>query len=194
MFSICLDSTSNKFDPKSLPCVFLGYSDKHKGYKCFYPPTRRTYISRHVTFDEQCFPFKAPGELHQESRSLPLSVFTDLIPMRTPSPPPIIPVEFTNNVSSVPDIPEAPRIPHEAPTLAVASSLTSPTPDLILDVPSRLPGVAPTSSSPPTDNMHSMVTRSKASIIKPNPRYANLHLIPSEPKTLRSALKHDGWT
>lgn len=42
----------NKFDPKSLCCVFLGYNDKYKGYKCLYPPTRLVYISRHVIFDE----------------------------------------------------------------------------------------------------------------------------------------------
>ena len=29
------DTKKNKFDPKIIPCVFLGYSDKHKGYRCF---------------------------------------------------------------------------------------------------------------------------------------------------------------
>ena len=51
------DYAQNKFDPRSLTCVFLGYSEKHKGYRCLFPATGRVYISRHVTFDESRFPF-----------------------------------------------------------------------------------------------------------------------------------------
>ena len=47
----------NKFDLRSLKCIFLGYTNKYKGYRCFYPPTRRVYLSRHVVFDEGSFPF-----------------------------------------------------------------------------------------------------------------------------------------
>lgn len=48
----------NKFDPKSLVCVFLGYSEHHKGYRCLHPPTGKVYINRHVLFDESRFPYK----------------------------------------------------------------------------------------------------------------------------------------
>ena len=37
-------------------CTFFGYSHKHKGYKCL-DPSGRIYISRHVAFDENMFPF-----------------------------------------------------------------------------------------------------------------------------------------
>lgn len=47
----------DKFDPKSLHCVFLGYNEKNKGYRCFHPPTGSVYIYRHVLFDEFHFPF-----------------------------------------------------------------------------------------------------------------------------------------
>lgn len=51
------DYAQHKFDPSSLKCVFLGYNDKYKGYRCLLPTTGRFYISRHVVFDEQSFPF-----------------------------------------------------------------------------------------------------------------------------------------
>lgn len=52
----CLrEYAKNKFEPESLACVFLGYSEKHKGYRCLYPPTGRNFISRHVVFHEILF-------------------------------------------------------------------------------------------------------------------------------------------
>lgn len=51
------NSTANKFEHKSLPCVFLCYNEKLMGYRCLYCSTRRVYISRHAIFDEYKFPF-----------------------------------------------------------------------------------------------------------------------------------------
>ena len=42
----------SKFDPTSIPCIFLGYSANHKGYKCYSPSTRKFYHSMDVTFFE----------------------------------------------------------------------------------------------------------------------------------------------
>ncbi|KAM2347418.1 hypothetical protein ACFX1X_011202 [Malus domestica] len=41
-----------KFDPCAFRCVFLGYSDTKKGYKCFHPPTQTLYIIADVQFQE----------------------------------------------------------------------------------------------------------------------------------------------
>ena len=48
---------TSKLEPKSKPCVFLGYCTQQSAYKCLDPKTNRIYISRHVTFDETTFPF-----------------------------------------------------------------------------------------------------------------------------------------
>lgn len=49
--------TTNKFAKKTYPCVFVGYSTTHKGYRCLDPLTNRIYISQHVIFDEFTMPF-----------------------------------------------------------------------------------------------------------------------------------------
>ena len=53
---LCLYNTK-KLAFRSKQCVFLGYSNQHKGFKCLDPKEGRVYISRDVTFDEQVFPF-----------------------------------------------------------------------------------------------------------------------------------------
>jgi len=44
--------TWDKLDPRALRCLFLGYSPTQKGYKCYYPPTRKFLVSKDVTFVE----------------------------------------------------------------------------------------------------------------------------------------------
>ncbi|KZV28357.1 hypothetical protein F511_11183 [Dorcoceras hygrometricum] len=51
---------------ESTPCTFLGYSNKHKGYKCI-TQDGRLYISRHVRFDEHSFPFAQKYALQDHS-------------------------------------------------------------------------------------------------------------------------------
>ncbi|KAK4256227.1 hypothetical protein QN277_009121 [Acacia crassicarpa] len=43
-------------DFRTTKCVFLGYSNSHKGYKCL-SSTGKIYLSRHVQFNESDFPF-----------------------------------------------------------------------------------------------------------------------------------------
>lgn len=50
-------TTSHKLAPRSVMCIFLGYPRNHKGYRCYDPESKRVYISRHVVFDEHCFPY-----------------------------------------------------------------------------------------------------------------------------------------
>lgn len=57
-----------KLDPRSLKCIFLGYSPHKKGYKCYSPHTRKIYTSRDVTFVEN-LPFYSKTAVQGESTS-----------------------------------------------------------------------------------------------------------------------------
>ena len=57
----------HKLEFRSTQCVFLGYSNLHKGYKCLEISTGRIYISREVIFDETLFPF---SKLHPNAGAL----------------------------------------------------------------------------------------------------------------------------
>ena len=48
---------NQKFQFQSIKCIFLGYSNSYKGYKCV-SSTGQIYISRHVVFNEKEFPFE----------------------------------------------------------------------------------------------------------------------------------------
>jgi histone deacetylase 1/2 len=50
-------TTPHKLSPRSISCVFLGYPLDQHGYKCYNLETKRVIVSRHVYFDETCFPF-----------------------------------------------------------------------------------------------------------------------------------------
>lgn len=51
------DYSAHKLAPCSIPCIFIGYNNQYKGYKCLDPTTSRVYITRHARFDEATFPF-----------------------------------------------------------------------------------------------------------------------------------------
>ena len=62
---------SNKLQPRSVHCVFLGYIPSTKGYRCLDPTTGQIHVSRHVVFDEDVFPFASSPSVKPASPSLP---------------------------------------------------------------------------------------------------------------------------
>jgi hypothetical protein len=122
---------SHKFSLRSKPCVFLGYSTLHKGYKCYHIETGRIYISRDVIFHEDVFPFSnttpfanpAPPSSIPLSVSLPLSIPhsmaistppTDIIPTLPSSSDRASPLSFS--IPSFTSLAEPDVAPNQQPT------------------------------------------------------------------------------
>lgn len=70
------DYNKHKFDYHSSKCIFIGYSQSHKGYKCLHA-SGRVYIARHVFFDELSFPYFLDSVFNsKESDSCSTQLFT----------------------------------------------------------------------------------------------------------------------
>jgi hypothetical protein len=92
----------DKLEPRSLPCIFLGYSDKHKGYHCLHFSNGRIYISRHVVFDEKFFLFALGASIKSDSTS---NLLAEWIPSKfliTSPPTPTKPTHSSPIISPPP--------------------------------------------------------------------------------------------
>uniref|UniRef100_A0A2N9FFA4 Reverse transcriptase Ty1/copia-type domain-containing protein n=1 Tax=Fagus sylvatica TaxID=28930 RepID=A0A2N9FFA4_FAGSY len=113
---------SHKLLPRSLECIFLGYSLLHKGYKCLHLPSGRLYISRDVIFVENKFPFSSPpipaASTSLESSSSQSLAFVQSIspagPCIEPSPQP------RPNTASITSLPSSHSWPIQ-PSLPISS-------------------------------------------------------------------------
>ena len=105
-FPLLKPYNSTKLQAKTKKCVFLRYAIKYKGYLCYHVHPMRLFISRHVIFDEQQFPY--PDLLPTHSNTL-----TSPSPNQ-PSPYPVPIVTLANVI--VPTIPASPSLPPRAYT------------------------------------------------------------------------------
>ncbi|KAG7539479.1 Ribonuclease H-like superfamily [Arabidopsis suecica] len=187
--------SQNKFDPKSLLCVFLGYTERYKGYRCLHPPTGRVYISRHVLFDENRFPY-ADTYRHLISKA----------------ETPLLQAWLQGHAQQRQDKEQEEVIIEELVTCQnyqeeVLQSSSSPNPEVSESQNNSLQQTTSGSQDNSQDessqneadqvvNTHNMTTRGKDGIRKPNPRYVLFVAkgLPEEPKTIQEALNHPGWT
>lgn len=56
-----------KLQPRSTPCIFLGYSTTQSAYKCLDSSSNRLYTSHHVKFVENVFPLQVHNNSQQFS-------------------------------------------------------------------------------------------------------------------------------
>lgn len=164
----------------------MGYSEKHKGYRCLHQSTGCIYISRHVVFDENSFPFAydfqdvaaSNGDVLQwtsQSRSSQPSNKGTTARFAAPlSKAQLSSSKPQNNADSQPNnlsiqtdmecLRERARLfsPEYSSSPSQPATLVTPHQALEYEQPPL-----PVTSPPP---VHPMVTRSKAGIMKPNPR------------------------
>lgn len=157
----------HKLQFRSTPCINLGISPMHRGYKCL-SKEGHIFISKDVIFDETTFPYT--------------SLFTKSASACVPTPSQAMNLLLPNPPSEIHSPPQPP-IPTEQPSLALESSSEqySPAPDSIIQ-PSTNPPV------PSSTNNHPMVTRSKTGHLKPR-----LFIATAEPTTVKQALMDPKW-
>ena len=81
-----------KLDPKSLKCVFLGYSRLQKRYRCYCPTLNRYLVSTDVTFLKNIPFFLASSSYPSQGEDDDLLIYT-VTSVTSPSevPPPVKP-------------------------------------------------------------------------------------------------------
>lgn len=178
---------SNKLQPRSTPCIFLGYAESQYGYLCLDPTSQKIYTSRHVQFFDHIFPYPT---LSQTSPNLPLEI-----------PQPVIPLHTTIPITPLNPTPYPTPIDHSV--TAEGESLASlPAPGNDTSSLSSNQNISSSSNNDtptlPSVVSHSMTTRSQNNIFKPKRMFtfiASKHPLPEnmEPSSIREAMKHEHW-
>ncbi|PKU65522.1 Retrovirus-related Pol polyprotein from transposon TNT 1-94 [Dendrobium catenatum] len=167
----------HKLQPKSKSCVFLGYSDTYKGYKCLDLTTNKIHISRHTDFNEHVFPFK-------NSPQSPNIQPTSSIPFL------LQPISAQDNSHTI--LGNNSATTYAQPT--ISSQVPQPTQSDISSNSNQAEAVHPNSSS----TYHHMLTRAKTGSLKPRIRLNLLHstsqnTIPITPTSYTEAAKQSEW-
>ncbi|PKU80445.1 Retrovirus-related Pol polyprotein from transposon TNT 1-94 [Dendrobium catenatum] len=168
----------SKLAPTASPCVFLGYSDIYKGYRCLNLQTNKIVVSRHVIFHERIFPFAIPSA--NNSSQQPDTCPRLLIPHSTS----ILHSGAQGITSSI----TRENVSHQPQTDPLSISIS----------PQYVPSPRANSAAPHSILQHPMVTRSQTGSLRPTKRMNLLHISPSlleqqDPTTYLEASKNPHW-
>ena len=68
-----VDKNTGKLEPRAIRCMFIGYANQKKGYRCYDPLEKKTYVTRDVSFHETvkfyCDENPLQGESNEEVNS-----------------------------------------------------------------------------------------------------------------------------
>lgn len=195
VFPYLRNYASNKLEPRSRPCIFLGYSSSYKGFRCYDPHTSRVFITRHAQFDECSFHFSGNSN-NSSSSQLDLSSFFEpqytprMLPQATP-----MPTSTPSPVSKQPTTSEPCSICENSTGDPTSPAACTPSP------PSSPPQSAVNlQPNPPPISTHPMTTRSKAGISKrkyfvdiASTKLLTALATSTIPKGFKSATKHPEW-
>ena len=79
-FAHLFETGMNKLSPRAIRCIFLGYSQTQKGYKCYDLVAKKRLVSADVTFFESESFFKV--STNKMSFPLPTPMYTSLPPSK----------------------------------------------------------------------------------------------------------------
>jgi len=122
-FPLFPSTTIHKLQPRSTPCVFLGYPANHRGYKCYDISSCKIIISRHLIFDETQFPF---DKLHTPQNNSYDFLDDKIAPYITQTMLPNLPAPSPNSSTSTHAIP-GPSTPSGPSTPAAHVPFIQPT-------------------------------------------------------------------
>jgi hypothetical protein len=180
--------TNHKLNPKSIPCIFIGYSPSQYAYRCLDPKTNKIYTSRHVVFHDNHFPYPTIKP-NTPSANLPTNTILTQ-PHTILHINPTIPQAPNSPTTTTPPTPEAilQEVPLSPSTLSGNESSPEPSPSQNSII----------STNPPADSntTNRIITRSQNNIFKPKKFfYASHHPLPEnlEPSNVRQAMQHSHW-
>ncbi|KAK9200192.1 hypothetical protein WN944_015388 [Citrus x changshan-huyou] len=182
--------TSHKLNPRSKPCVFLGYSLSQSAYLCLEPSTSKIYVSRHVQFVESVFPYTSLHTTLPRPTSTTISTWIPLV----------LTVSIPTSLQQASNTPSA-ASSQELSLPKATSQPVDPTPhEALLARQPSLPPSPPTTEPDipiPPPPQHSMTTRAKKNITKPIQKL-NLHTHKptsqnAAPISISQALKDHNW-
>ena len=175
--------SQHKLDYCSTPCAFLSYSSTQSAYICLDLSTSKTYISHHVKFLENTFPFTT----HQShlAHPTPELISNSLAPVQT--------LTISNGSLNMP-----PQRDSSCQHLSQNAQLVDRRPSLPIDHLPPEPHNSETSSASttapsPHQNTHPMTTRAKNNICKPLTKM-NLTVVLSQPSEIEPHIVNQALT